>query len=146
MTRFSWDSSVASVASIASGWPEPLGQQAYYGLAGDIVRAIQPHSESDPVALLIQTLVAFGNVAGRNAHFRVGADKHYPNEFCLLVGKTSKARKGLSLNQVLRCFRNVDSEWLDERKVTGLSSGEGLIWAVRDPIEKQKPVRDKAAS
>ena len=136
-------SSVASVANVAEGWPERLGQEAYYGLAGDIVRTIEPHSESDPVALLIQTLVMFGNVLGRTAHFAVEADKHYTNEYCLLVGKTSKARKGLALNQVLRCFRNVDSEWLDERKVTGLSSGEGLIWAVRDPIEKQEPVRDR---
>jgi hypothetical protein len=41
-------------------WPDPPDGAAYHGLAGDVVRAIGPHSEADPVALLVQLLVAFG--------------------------------------------------------------------------------------
>src|SRR5262249_51213837 len=37
----------------------------------------------------------------------------------------------------------VDREWGDARIASGLSSGEGLIWAVRDPIEKLEPIREK---
>ena len=37
----------------------------------------------------------------------------------------------------------MDDSWVSSRVQSGLSSGEGLIWAVRDPIEKQKPVREK---
>ena len=33
-------------------WPV-LGEAAYHGLAGKIVRTIEPHTEGDPVAILI---------------------------------------------------------------------------------------------
>ena len=33
-------------------WPV-MDQAAYHGLAGDVVRAIEPHTEADPVAILI---------------------------------------------------------------------------------------------
>jgi hypothetical protein len=55
-------------------WPDPPAAEAFYGLAGRIVRAIEPASEADPAALLVQTLVAFGNVIGRGAYFEVEAD------------------------------------------------------------------------
>ena len=35
-------------------WPTPPGPDAYYGLAGDIVRTIEPETEADPAALLVQ--------------------------------------------------------------------------------------------
>lgn len=34
-------------------------------------------------------------------------------------------------------------EWLGNRVRSGLSSGEGLIWAVRDPIERSEPIKEK---
>ena len=40
-------------------------------------------------------------------------------------------------------FRRVDAEWEDSEIHSGLSSGEGLIWAVRDPITKHEPIREK---
>ena len=36
-------------AAPVASWPE-LAPEALYGLAGDIVRAIEPHTEADPVA------------------------------------------------------------------------------------------------
>jgi hypothetical protein len=36
----------------------------------------------------------------------------------------------------------VDSGWAGERVVSGLSSGEGLIHAVRDATEEQQPIKD----
>ncbi len=48
------------------GWPEPPAPAAYYGLAGDIVSAIAPHTEADPVAVLVQLLVACGALIGRH--------------------------------------------------------------------------------
>jgi hypothetical protein len=92
------------------------------------------HSEGDPVALLSQFLDGFGNMVGRKAYFQVEADKHYTNLYVVLVGATSKARKGSALSQVKRFLRIADSDWTDNYVLSGLSSGEGLIWAVRDPI------------
>jgi hypothetical protein len=39
-------------------WPLPPRAAAFTGLAGEIVRAIEPHSESDPLAILVQLLSA----------------------------------------------------------------------------------------
>ncbi len=113
-------------------WPTPPQPAAFSGLAGDIVRAIEPHTESDPVAVLVQLLVAFGSVIGRGAHYAVEATRHHSNEFVVLVGPSAKARKGSSWDHVERIFAEVDPVWVGERMVSGLSSGEGLIWKVRD--------------
>src|SRR5262245_39163396 len=45
-------------------WPT-MHENAFIGVAGDIVRALDPHSESDPVAILLQLLTFFGVLAGR---------------------------------------------------------------------------------
>ena len=80
-------------------WPT-MDQAAYYGLAGDVVRTIEPHSEADPVALLVQFLTMAGNVIGRAPHYRVESDRHGGNLFAVLVGESSKARKGTSASRV----------------------------------------------
>src|SRR5262245_2964139 len=49
-------------------WPT-MEQAAFHGLAGDFVRAIEPHTESDPVGLLVQFLVTFGNIVGHRPYF-----------------------------------------------------------------------------
>jgi hypothetical protein len=53
----------------------------------------------------------------------------------VLVGRTSKARKGTSWGRIRGLFEQAASDWERGRIVSGLSSGEGLIWAVRDPIK-----------
>ncbi len=113
-------------------WPAPPDAAAFSGLAGDITAAIEPHSESDPVAILVQLLVAFGSAIGRGAHYAVEATRHHSNEFALLVGPSAKARKGSSWDHVERIFAEIDPTWTSTRIVSGLSSGEGLIWHVRD--------------
>jgi Protein of unknown function (DUF3987) len=62
--------------------------------------------------------------------------------FCALVGETSKARKGTSWGYLKNIFGGIDPIW-KEHIQTGLSSGEGLIWAVRDEITKRQPVKEK---
>jgi hypothetical protein len=126
-----------------SPWPMPLAPAAFHGLAGEIARVIEPHSEADPVALLVQTLVAFGNVIGRNAHFVAEDDHHYLNLFAVMVGTTSKGRKGTSWARIRSLCSAVDEVWTLERVQSGLSTGEGLIWAVRDPIERRDPIKEK---
>jgi hypothetical protein len=124
-------------------WPDPPGEEAFHGLAGDIVRAIEPVSEADRTALLVQILVGFGNIIGRAAYFEVESDRHHGNEFAVLVGKTSKARKGTSWGRTRRLLREAEALWESERVQSGLSSGEGLIWAVRDPIPKRERVKER---
>jgi Protein of unknown function (DUF3987) len=124
-------------------WPAPPESAAYHGLAGRIVGAIDPHTEADPVAILFQFLVAFGSATGRGPYFPVEASRHYPNLNVVLVGRTSKGRKGTSWEHVRRLMSETDPQWAERCILSGLSSGEGLIWAVRDPITGQEPVREK---
>jgi hypothetical protein len=128
---------------LAPTWPERMAQAAFYGLAGDIVRTISPHSEADDAALLVQTLAAFGNVIGHQARFAVESDYHYSNLFTVLVGQTAKGRKGTSWKHIERLFSKVDPTWVKERIKSGLASGEGLVWNTRDAKGKDKGVADK---
>jgi hypothetical protein len=119
-------------------WPDPPSEKAYHGLAGEIANAIEPHTEADKVAILIQFLVAFGNIVGRHAYYQVEADQHHTKLFTVLVGDTSKARKGTSWGHVKQLLGNLDPDWKTERITSGLSSGEGLIWAVKNKTPKAK--------
>jgi len=123
-------------------WPAPIDEAAYYGLAGDIVRTLGPQTEADPVAVLIHVLVGVGNLVGRGPHFRVGGATHHTNENAICVGKTSSARKGTAKSDTFNLLGSIDPVWVENRVMSGLSSGEGLIWAVRDEIEKQEPIRE----
>jgi hypothetical protein len=123
-------------------WPV-LAPEALHGLSGEVVQALAPETESDPVALLGQMLVAFGNAAGRGPHFRVEGDAHHANLFACLVGESSRGRKGTSRGRVMQLLAHADGAWCDRCVASGLSSGEGLIWAVRDPIEVTEPIKSK---
>ena len=136
-----WGLGAENNLTAAVQWPAPIDEAAYYGLAGDIVRTIEPQSEADPVALLIHVLAGVGNLVGRGPHYRVGGTTHHTNENVICVGKTSSARKGTAKSDTFKLLDAVDPLWVADRVQAGLSSGEGLIWAVRDAIEKQEPVR-----
>jgi hypothetical protein len=112
-------------------WPT-LAPEALHGLAGEVVAVIGPHTEADPVALLLQFLVWFGNALGRKYYYLIEGDKHHTNLFVVLVGQSSKSRKGTSAGRIRQVMLGVAPEWVKERVKGGLSSGEGLIWAVRD--------------
>lgn len=126
-------------ASTQSAWPM-LHRAALYGLAGDFVRLVEPHSEADPVALLAQFLIGFGNMIGRGAHFVTEADKHFTNAFAVLVGDTGAGRKGTSWGQVKRALESVDEKWTRTCQAGGMASGEGLIYSVRDATISKKPI------
>jgi hypothetical protein len=121
-------------------WPEPLGEAAFHGLAGEVVRTIDPHTEADPAAVLIQFLVAVGSAIGRGAGFEAESTRHATNLYALIVGQTSKGRKGSSWQQARRPIELADPTWA-ERVVSGISSGEGLIHVVRDPVEKRRKAK-----
>ncbi|MHB1865844.1 MAG: bifunctional DNA primase/polymerase [Candidatus Saccharimonadales bacterium] len=123
--------------------PAPLAEAAYYGLAGEFTRLVGPETEADPAALLFQFLAAMGSIIGRGAHYRVGAARHYANLFMVIVGNSSKARKGTSWGEVHAACELIDLSWWKRRITSGLSTGEGLIHAVRDEIKESVPIKDR---
>jgi len=114
-------------------WPT-MEEAAYHGLAGDVVSTILPHTEADPVALLLQFLVSFGNVVGRGRYYLAEQTRHYGNLFAVPVGDTSKARKGTSADRVHPIFGEADPTWYVNCVKSGMVSGEGIIFHVRDEI------------
>jgi hypothetical protein len=108
-----------------------LADEALYGLAGRIVRALAPYTEADPVAILAHLLVGLGNLVGRGPHALVESTEHPCGEFAVLVGPTSKGRKGQAWSTPRKLLREADPSWTTRIK-TGLSSGEGVIYNVRD--------------
>lgn len=123
-------------------WPK-MADDGFYGLPGEIVRSIDPYTEADPTAVLIHILVAFGNIIGSGAHAVVQSDKHPARIFAVIIGASSKGRKGTSWSTPRELFSQIDHTWSARRVRSGLSSGEGLIYHVRDPLVKTVPVRKK---
>lgn len=115
--------------------PEPmvwLPGPIDYGLFGDIVKLLEPHTEGDPLALYVELMAMFGSCVGSGPHFRVGGTYHRCNLFVSICGETSRGRKGTAHDWVVEVFRNVDPHYVDHCVIGGLASGEGVIHAVRD--------------
>ena len=127
---------------VSTGGPPELEDAALAGIAGEIVGKILPHTEASAPAMLFNFLSGFGNMAGRNA-YTVAGGKHYPNLFGVLVGSTNGGRKGTSWNCIKDVLRQIDPDWAETRQASGLSSGEGLIYHVRDERSEQKPIKER---
>jgi hypothetical protein len=126
---------------ILDRWPT-IRPEAFHGVAGEIVKLCDPETEADPVAVLLQVLTGFGNLAGRRPYFVVGGTQHYLNMFVALVGQTAVGRKGTSWDVARHPLGLADPEWVDNRVHGGLVSGEGLIFHVRDATVVQKNAKD----
>jgi hypothetical protein len=117
-----------------AGWPLPMAEEAFTGVAGQIVRFLEPTVEADRVALLLHLLVAFGNAIGRGPHMSLGRRRHSGVLYCVMVGRTAKARKGTAWAAIEEIVTSAARRWHDERIDFGLASGEGLVSKVRDPV------------
>jgi hypothetical protein len=122
-------------------WPE-APTLAFSGLAGRAVALIEPHTEADPVAVLMHFLAAFANAIGAKPHALVGATVHPARLNVALVGTTAKGRKQEAWSPVRQIFKRADPVWTDEHVKSGLSTGEGLIYQVRDKIERQQKTKE----
>lgn len=107
-------------------WPERPAPEAFYGLAGEAVRLIAPHTEADSAAVLVNVLTKFGNAAGTQPYTRqAGMARHVPRLYACIVGDSATGRKGES-EAAARLF------FPDQQTESGLSTGEGLIHKLRD--------------
>jgi predicted DNA-binding ribbon-helix-helix protein len=122
---------------VAKNMPRPLGDVAYHGVAGRIVRKIEPHTEASPAALLMTLLTFTGTMIGKGAYVVTDGARQCMNLFTLIIGSSSKARKGTSLVNIERILRWVDAAFMSDNTASGLSSGEGLIAAVKDSVMQQ---------
>jgi hypothetical protein len=115
----------------AETWPD-MANEAYVGLPGEFVKAVAPYSEADPVGILLHALVGGGCLIGTGPHVLVEHTPHYARLNVILVGQTSFGRKGTAWSIPRFLFSSVEAEWSKRRVKSGLSSGEGMIYHVRD--------------
>lgn len=107
-----------------------LDPKALYGITGELLEAIE--SEADPAALVVSFLVGVGNLIGQTPRI-VQPAVHTAGTFAVIVGATSKARKGTSWNAIRPFLEAADPEWFATRIMDGFGSGEILIDQVADP-------------
>lgn len=106
------------------------------GFISDFVDAISPHSEADPWGIYIHAVAMLGALFGPNPWVGIERTRHHCNEFFCFVGETSTGRKGTAYanaKELMPLF-GPDGKETDRLFAVGLSSGEGLIHCVRDPL------------
>jgi hypothetical protein len=126
-------------------WPAPPDPVVYQGLPGQIVGELLPHTEADPVGLLVTLLACAGNAMGNGPHYRVGGARHELRLFPVLVGATSSGRKGTAVDTLTPIFEAALPDWW-ARRTKGMVSGEGLIYHVRDAVTERKPIKLKGGA
>ncbi len=113
--------------------PRPvLGSAAYHGTAGEYLKCVAAHTEACPEAILANVLVGAGNMIGRGPHVPVGPTRHSCNEYAVIVGQTGAARKSEAANAAMAVLGEGDPRWRRTRVRDSISSGEGVVHAVRD--------------
>lgn len=114
-----------------------LSPLAMPGWIEDFVNAACENSEADPAAVLFQLLTGASAMFGNRAIFYVGDKIHHSRLFALIYGESAKARKGTSFAPVERLLKATNALVATPlRMTTGpLSSGEGLVYHVRDASE-----------
>lgn len=124
-------------------WPDYPATAMRHGILDELVQAVVPHTEADPVAIAAAFTVAFGSIVGRGPHCMISGTRHGVNEFLAIVGSSARARKGTATEIALLLLAEADPVWRLERVQRGLVSGEGLIDRVADAETDidEKPVR-----
>ena len=112
-------------------WPKPIDFNRLGG-AGRIAVLCSEGTEIDPHAVLFSTLTTAGGVIGPSVYFYVGETRHYCRLYCVLVGRSSRGRKGSSAAPVNAIFDELLMDFGSIRTNGPLSSGEGLLWRIRD--------------
>lgn len=124
-----------SVIKIIPVAPPELGEAAYLGVVGDFLRAVAPYTEATDAGVLAHLLPAVGTLIGSGLHIFSGG-KQPARLNAAVVGPTNSGRKGTSAVPVDLLMNLVDRGFWSRQRVSGMSSGEGLIAYVAD-VEKK---------
>ena len=123
--------------------PPTMAPEGFPELVRAIVDAACASSEAHPVAVAANVISWFAVMIGRGPFQRIGDVIIHALVYVLIVGKSGKARKGTAETTAREVFRRVDAELrrrlgnkdLLRFHAGGLSSGEGIAWAIRDGTE-----------
>jgi hypothetical protein len=91
--------------------PVTLDAPMFHGPLGKLCRDLDPHTEACPIGTLAALLTMFRNWLGREFHIPVGASRHCPTLYTLLVGPSATGRKGTAADNALMCMAELDRDW-----------------------------------
>jgi len=118
-------------------WPVLDPDALHDGLIRDFVDAATRHSEADPAAVLGTFLARLSVEVGRNPVLMIGDSRQHCNLLAAIAGPTGSGRKGTSARPIEKVFELTCETYRAAQTSPGpLSSGEGLIDAVKDPVLK----------
>ena len=128
--------------------PPVMDEKGFHGPLREVVDIATENSEASPVAIAANYLAMFAACVGRGPYQEIGDGICHARPFMLLVGKSAKARKGTSEDTPRKILECSDSQLAKENQghrrlkvhTGGLSSGEGIGYALRDPVEDKKGV------
>jgi putative DNA primase/helicase len=144
--------SAGEVANELLALPAPkLRREALYGILGEIADAGSATTEAVPAALAMNTLTRFCAAIGDTAHVAIGDERRSLRPFVLIIGPTGVGRKGTSAQLPAKVFERAEMIMAERgfpqpplRTETAVSSGQGLVFMVRDSMSDDDPgVPDK---
>jgi hypothetical protein len=123
--------------------PPVMAADGFPDLVREVVEAACANSEAHSVAVAANVIALFCCAVGRGPFQRIGDSVVHNRAFALVVGKSGKARKGTAENTPREVFRRADAilrkrhQSNDRLRIHagGLSTGEGVAWAIRDARE-----------
>jgi hypothetical protein len=127
----------APAGPAADAWPAPPDDAVYHGPLGEIVRAVAPHTEADPVGVLGTLLASIGAAMG-NLRYIYQGSAQAPNLFVVLVGDSSTGRKGTAGSIAREVMNRAYPDW-SQLIVAGLGSGEGLVGYLKANEKQGEP-------
>lgn len=135
-----------SAKALFAPWPT-LESAAWHGPAGEFALDARPHTEADPVGVLVSLLAGAGAVIGSGPHLVAGNERHPSNFWPVLVGETA-SRKGTASASARQALRIAAPEFFGEsgrggRVLSGWGSGEALVDALRDGDDEHPGAIDK---
>lgn len=134
---------VSDIASPLVHTPQ-LDPAALYGIIGEYVISLAPHTEAHPAGVLASLLVAAGALIGREPFQRLDSSRHSASLFALIVGPSSDGRKGTAVSAARALIERTDSEFERANIANGLSSGQGLLYRLRDAPPPAAPSANAA--
>lgn len=125
--------------------PAPiLSPAAFYGAIGHYVQYLAPYTEASPAAMLASALATVGALIGRGPTMYLDGAAHHARFFVLLCGPSAAGAKSTAMGRGGRdLVRLLDDDFSRARVTSGLSTGEGLIDAVRDGQPETETVDKK---
>lgn len=97
-----------------------------HGFVGKFLEAVAPWTEATDIGVLAHLIPCLGTILGPSCYVFAG-NKQPPRINSVLVGPTNLGRKGTACGLVDKLMKESCPEFWKRQRLTGLSSGEGLI-------------------